>query len=335
MQALELGTLVLLAGAMAFLLVLVARRSWLAARSRRRKAVVQVLRPAAIELVEDIGDPPALRGYQAEVFAELLSGYAIAVRGAPRERIAAYFERTGAVDEQLRLLHSRRGWKRATAAFALGDMGSPRAVPALLAALDDPNGDVRAAASRSLGRIGPDEAIEPLVTASVEQRVPRDVAMLALLDVGPMAVPRLLELTRHPEPRVRTSAVELVGLLGEAGDAEELPTLLRDTAAEVRAATVGALGRLGAAAARDALIEALDDRVPSVRVAAARALGQIGGRSALDALVRLARTDEFEPAAAAAGAAAAIDPSFVIRAAEERDAGRHLHEAADLAAIQP
>jgi HEAT repeat protein len=332
-EALEVGTLALLAGALAFLLVLVARRSWLAARARQRRAAVEALRPEAIELVEDIGDPPALRGYRAQVFAELLSGYAIAVRGAPRERIAAYFERTGAVDEQLRLLRSRRSWKRATAAFALGDMGSPRAVPALLGALGDRNGDVRAAASRSLGRIGADEAIEPLVTAGVGQRVPRDVAMLALLDIGPTAVPRLVELTHHEEPRVRASAVVLVGLLGEAGDAERLPALLRDTAAEVREATAGALGRLGAAAARDALIELLDDRVPAVRVASARALGQIGGRSALDALLRVARTDEFEPADAAAEAAAAIDPSFVIRAAREPDAGRHLHEAADLAAL--
>jgi HEAT repeats len=332
-QAIQVGTLIMLVGSMAFLLVLVGRRSWLAARARRRKAAVQALRPAAIELVEDVGDPPALRGFQAEVFAELLSGYAIAVRGAPRERIAAYFERTGAVEEQLCLLRSARAWKRATAAFALGDMGSPRAVPALLEALDDRNGDVRAAASRSLGRIGPEEAIEPLVTAGVERRVPRDVAMLALLDVGPSAVPRLLELTQHEEPRVRASAVELVGLLGEAGDAEALPARLRDTAAEVRAAASGALGRLGAAMARDTLIEALDDRVPSVRMASAQALGQIGGRSALDALLRVARTDEFEPAAAAAAAAAAIDPAFVIRAAAEPDAGGHLREAADVAAL--
>ena len=142
------------------------------------------------------------RGVRRDCSAATRSPFA----APPRERIAAYFERTGAVDEQLRLLRSRRGWKRATAAFALGDMGSPRAVPALLEALDDPSGDVRAAASRSLGRIGPVEAIEPLVTAGVERRVPRDVAMLALLDVGPSAVPRLLELTQHPEPRVRASS---------------------------------------------------------------------------------------------------------------------------------
>jgi len=332
-QLVQAGVVVLVVGSLLFLLALVARRTWLARRARKRQAAVQALRPAAIELVEDVGDPPHLRGYEAEVFAELLAGYSIAVRGTPRERIAAYFERTGAIEEQLKLLRSRRHWKRAAAAFALGDMGSARAVPALLEALDDKDADVRGAASRSLGRLGSADAIEPLVTAGVERRVPRDVTMLALLDLGPPAVPRLLELTEHPEPQVRTAAVELVGHLGEAGDAEELPAQLRDTAAEVRAATAGALGRLGAAAARDALIAALDDRVPSVRVASSRALGQIGGRSALDALLRVARTDEFDPAAAAAASAAAIDPASVIRAAGEPGAGRHLHEAADLAAL--
>jgi HEAT repeat protein len=333
MGLLDLVILVLLAGAMLFLLVLVGRRSWLARRERRRDTVVQALRPAAIELVEDVADPPALRGFDAEVFAELLGGYAIVVKGAPRGRIAAYFESTGAVDEQLRLLESRRSWRRATAAFALGDMGSERAVPALLRALDDGNRDVRAAAARSLGRIGSNEAIEPLVTAGVERRVPRDVTCLALLDIGPAAVPRLLELTQHPEPLVRSAAVELVGFLGDAGDAGLLPALLHDTSAEVRAATAGALGRLGAAAARDALVETLDDRVPSVRVAAARALGQIGGRRALDALLRVARTDEFEPAATAAASAARIDPALVVHAADAPGAGAHLREAADLAAL--
>ena len=333
MQVVQLGVAVLVAASLVFLLLLVVRRTWLTSQARRREAAVKALRPAAIELVEDVGDPPILRGFEAEVFAELLSGYSIAVRGSPRERIAAYFERTGAVDEQLGLLRSARNWKRATAAFALGDMGSPRAVPALLDALHDKDADVRGAAARSLGRLGSDEGIEPLVTAAVEQRVPRDVTMLALLDLGPPAVPRLLELTEHPEPRVRATAVELVGHLGEAGDAEGLPVLMRDTAAEVRAATAGALGRLGAAAARDALIEALDDRVSSVRVASAGALGQIGGRSAIDALLRVARTDEFDAAAAAAEAAVAIDPAYVTRAAGEPGAGRHLHEAADLAAL--
>jgi HEAT repeat protein len=329
MRPLELVIVALVAATLVVLVVLVGRRSWVVHRTRRRDAIVRALRPAAVSLVEDVGEPPALRGYEAQVFAELLGGYALVVRGAPRGRIASYFERTGAVDEQLHLLTSRRAWKRATAAFALGDMGSERAVPDLLRALDDRSGDVRAAAARSLGRLGAGEAIEPLVTAGVARRIPRDVASLALFDIGTAAVPTLLELTDHSEPRVRAAAMELVGFLGEARDAEALPAALRDTAADVRAATAGALGRLGAAPARDALVEVLDDRVPSVRIAAAQALGAIGGRRALDALVRLARTDEFDPAAAAAEAAARIDPALVVRAAAAADAGPHLREAAD------
>jgi HEAT repeat protein len=329
MDALGSAVLVLVAGSMLFLLVLVGRRSWIGYRAGRRDAAVAALRPAAIELIEDAGDPPPLRGLDAEVFAELLGGYSLVVRGEPRERIAAYFESTGAVDEQLALLGSRRAWRRATAAFTLGDMGSPHAVPALLGALDDKRRAVRAAAARSLGRIGSEAAIEPLITAGVERRIPRDVASLALFDIGTPAVPRLLELTRDDEPLVRAASVELVGYLGNAGDSGPLPAMLRDTSADVRAAAAGSLGRLGASTARDALVDALDDRVPGVRVAASRALGQIGGRRALDGLLRVARTDEHEPAASAAQAAARIDPALVVHAAAQPDAGPYLREAAD------
>lgn len=333
MELLGFVILVLVAGSMLFLLLLVGRRSWIAYEAKRRDAAVAALRPAAIELIEEVGDPPPLRGVDAEVFAELLGGYSLVVRGAPRQRIAAYFESTGAVEEQLALLRSRRAWRRATAAFTLGDMGSARAVPALLGALDDKRRAVRAAAARSLGRIGSEDAIEPLITAGVERRIPSDVVSLALFDIGPPAVPRLLELTRHDSPLVRASAVELVGYLGDAGDAEPLPAMLRDTSADVRAAAAGALGRLGGSPARDALVDALDDRVPVVRVAASRALGQIGGRRALDGLLHVARTDAHDPALAAAHAAARIDPALVVHAAEQPDSGPYLREAADFAEL--
>jgi hypothetical protein len=99
MDLLGFVILVLVAGSMLFLLTLVGRRSWIAYEAKRRDAAVTELRPAAIELIEDVADPPPLRGLDAEVFAELLGGYSLVVRGAPRERIAAYFESTGAVDE--------------------------------------------------------------------------------------------------------------------------------------------------------------------------------------------------------------------------------------------
>ena len=315
-----------------FMLLLVARRWRVVREERRRDELVTRLRPAAVELLEaDTPQaPPQLHGPEAHVFAQLLAGYARVLRGEPQDRIAAYFEGVGGVDAEIRHLRSRRTWRRATAAFTLGDMASRRAVPALLESLADRAREVRVASVRSLGRLGAVEAIEPIVAAGVARSVPRDVASLALLDVGPPALPQLVELATHPLPAIRADAIELVGLLGAAGDAEQVQSHLEDPAAGVRVATADALGRLGAAEARDALMRALDDRVPAVRAAAAHALGQIGGRTATEALLPVARTDAFAPARAAAEALAHIDPGLVIRAAEAPDAGPHLREAADL-----
>ena len=140
-------------GTVTFLVLLVARRSYIAHRERRRAGLVAQLRPAAIAFVGGGDDAvPEYHGADAEVFAELLGNYTRLLRGDARTRIASYYERSGGVDEQVRRLQSRWAWKRATAAFTLGDMASKRAVPGLLAALDDNRRDVRMAAARSLGR---------------------------------------------------------------------------------------------------------------------------------------------------------------------------------------
>lgn len=335
MGAVDVTALVLVVANIVLILMVVARRGWVARAQRRHDKLVKRLRRPAVVLIESDPPeaPPGLHGVEREVFAELLADYSRLLRGESKARIVAYFEAIGAVDEQIRQLRSRRAWRRAAAAFTLGDMASKRAVPDLLRVLDDRVRDVRMAAARSLGRVRAVETIGPLVAAGVSGRVPRDVANLALLDIGPAAVPHLLDLASDPDPAIRSSALELVGLLGAAGDAEPVLDYLTDPAAAVRMTTAGALGRLGAAEARDALMRALDDRVPAVRAAAANALGQIGGRQATEALLPVARTDTFEPARAAAEALARIDPALVIRAASEPDAGPHLCEAADRARL--
>jgi HEAT repeat protein len=330
-----IGIIALLAFAAAqvlILIVLLVRRGWLRRAQRRHSTQVKRLRPAAIALVE--GEPvPALGRRDEEVFAELLSGYARALRGESLTRIATYFESNGGVDAQLRLLRRHSAWRRATAAFHLGDMRSGRAIPALAHALDDRSRDVRMAAVRSLGSLGAVDTIEPLVAAGVSGRVPRDVVGLALFDIGPPAVARLVELSSHADPEMRADAITLIGVLGTAGDADPMLDHLADPSADVRASTASALGRLGAADARDALLTALDDRVPAVCAAAAHALGQIGGRRAVEKLLPVARSELFEPAREAAEAVARIDPALVQRVASEPDASPHLQEAADVVAL--
>jgi hypothetical protein len=334
MPTLAIVTLACAAASALFVLALLARRLRLASLERRRVRLLAQLRPAAIGLVEgEDPQPPDLTTSEAEVFAELLSRYARSLRGPEHDRIAAYFESTGAVDAQLRRLHSLLSWRRGAAAFALGDMGAARAAPELLRTLEDDNRDVRNAAVRSLGRLRSVEAIEPLVAAGVARRVPHAVTNAALFEIGPTVAPSLRELAGHPDPEMRADAIELLGLLGDAGDAGALLRRLQDPSERVREASADALGRLGAADARDALIEALHDGVPSVRAAGARALGQLGGDRAAAALLTVAREAGFGPAGAAARALARIDPQLAIEAAQEPGAGPHLLEAADLAAM--
>jgi HEAT repeat protein len=297
---------------------------------RRRLQIEERLRPLALDLLdeEELMPPLALAPEEAVVFVELLGRYGRRVRGDAAERVGAWLQGSGALDQTLEQLRSRRAWRRATAAYALGDMASPVAAPALLAALDDVDEGVRFAAARSLGRLGAVEAVEPLLEAQANGRVSRIVAGQALLAIGTPAVAKLLELASATDDHERASAVELVGLIGDAVDAAPVLAALRDTSAEVRAQAARALGRLGADEAATGLRAALEDRIAFVRAAAAEALGEIGDRDAAPALRAIAIADAFEPARAAARALARIDAALV------RGGGSpHLDEAADLASL--
>jgi HEAT repeat protein len=311
--------------------VLAGRRVVVARAERAREQAERRLRPLALALLDgDDVDLGHLSAVEAELFAALLRRYGRNLRGDDTARIATFFEEGGWVERQLANLSRRSAWRRATAAFTLGDMGSARAVPALTAALHDASLEVRAAAARSLGVLGATDAVEPLVYALAERRIPRSVAGQALLVIGPAALPALRELETAPEAEARAFAVELVGLLGTPADGVRLVERLRDSSAEVRAKAARSLGRLGAREGTSALRAALDDRIPFVRVAAASALGVIGDVDALPALLLMARSDAFDPARAAAHTAARLAPG--VAAAEESP---HMQEAVDLLEAAP
>jgi HEAT repeat protein len=331
LRTLLIITIVLLAAALVLLLTLTVRRVLLGVRQRRYAEAEQRVRPIAIALVEgEATEPPALSTADDAVLADVLGRYSRRLTGEADARIAAHFRDSNALRIALGGLRSRRMWRRAEAAYRLGDMACDEVAPELLAALDDPERDVRAAAARSLGRLGVTTAALPLVQALVATRLPNGVAGQALMELGPGAVPELRRMTDHTEPRIRASAARLIGLAGGSGDAVVVERILQDPSAEVRAAAAEALGRIGAATAEPHLRSTLDDRVYFVRAEAAAALGVIGSPSALPRLLEIARSDRFQPARAAAQAVARIDPEALAAAAATADAGPHLHEAADL-----
>jgi len=317
-------------GTTVFVCVLIARRLVLDRERCRRREAEERLRPLALALLETGLGPTLDSSRDLEILASILARYARHVRGDAREVVVRFFEQDGGAERELAALGDRRRWRRAAAAYALGDMGSKDAVLPLLQALGDRDRDVRAAAARSLGRIGAGVAVEPLVRALVEEAVPAGVAGKALLGIGSAALPALRDLIAHPEAALREAAVELLGLVGGPNDAPLLVGRLRDSSAEVRAAAARALARLAAEDAVDAVRGALSDRIPFVRAAAASALGAIAGRAVARDLLDVARSDSYEPAQAAARALERVDPALLAGAARA-GCGPHVREFADRA----
>src|SRR5262245_20253695 len=134
MRASVVAAIALLAVNLILVVVLVVARWSQACERRHHGELVHRLRRPAVELI-DAEEPttfPSLGRDEKEVFAELLSGYSRGLRGTAKDRIANYFESSGAVKEEVARLGSRRSHRRAAAAFALGDMGSQVAMPDLL-----------------------------------------------------------------------------------------------------------------------------------------------------------------------------------------------------------
>jgi HEAT repeat protein len=318
------------------LAVLVTRRWELARRARRHHDLEDRLKLVALELMDPQSSaPPAdLSAAEKEALADVLGRYARSVRGASHERIVEYFAAEGTIERERSALAGRGpAWRRATAAFRLGDIDDGNSAGTLIAALRDREPEVRIAAARSLGRLRTAEAGGELVAAAAERRVPDALVRWALLQIGVAAVPELRALLSSSDQYERAAAIQLIGRLGGPSEAAEVEARLRDSSALVRAAAARALGRLGGGRHIPALLDALEDRIAVVRQSAAIALGYLRDRRALPALTEHAVSDLFDVAHEAARAVVRIDPAAGAERARETGSD-HLREAVDLAGIR-
>jgi HEAT repeat protein len=331
-SALPAVALVLAIATLALLLLLVGRRLHLARSERRQFELEERVVPLALELIsgelerQRAGD---LSSAEAAALATVLQRYGRVLTGEDHERIARFFEDSGIVAQQVKLLASRTAWRRALSAYVLGDIGSQEAISPLLEALGDRSRDVRAAATRSLGKLRADAAVQPILRLMASREVPISTGSLALLEIGPQALPGLLELVEGGSIDERLAAMQLVIELGDASHARVLMARLADDSPQVRARAARGLGRLGAAEATAELRRALGDPIPAVRAGVASALGKIGDTNSLEALLRQAREPQFSAARSAARAAGQIAPERVIDEGRRAGSGPHLAEAAD------
>ena len=178
---------------------------------------------------------------------------------------------------------------REAAASSLGQLEDPRAIPGLIEASHDANSDVRAAALQSLSRFDDPRVIDPMMLALKDPN--KDVRQDAAESLGrfndPRAVRPLMAALTDSSADVRQAAAQSLGELHDAQAVPALSAALKDPKSDVRQAAAQALGELELKSAPPALIVALGDSDADVRQAAAQSLGEIQDPHAVPGLTAL------------------------------------------------
>jgi HEAT repeat protein len=204
--------------------------------------------PALQALVATLADKsPAVRAAAVTALGIMDQG---AISSAPQIR-----QRLADRDLRVRVAAARALWQITGEAI--------EAVPVLVAALKEPNAWDSALALGAM-REAASNAVPALIDVIQREKVSRPlrempVSALALGKIGAPAVPGLIEVTAHPDPRVRTSAAMALGLIGGKADAAlpHLVPLLRDSNADVRRAATLAIGNIDTGQHVAALVPAL------------------------------------------------------------------------------
>jgi HEAT repeat protein len=145
-----------------------------------------------------------------------------------------------------------QGWykTRVIAAGALAEIDpkNPNIVPALGLALGDDMREVRASAAAALGRLGPGAkaALPALKKALNSQEEGQEDLIKVLVQIGPAALPTLIELLEAEKPEIRCQAAAILGNMGPAARVA-VPALrkaLQDQEPAVRSATAAAVQAL-------------------------------------------------------------------------------------------
>lgn len=166
----------------------------------------------------------------------------------------------------------------------LAGIGDGRVFDPLVKALGSTDWIVRMHAIKALGRIGEPEAVPALVPLLQDKvKAVREEAAGALAAIGTASIPSLVQALRHEEWLVRLHAVEALGKL-KSPDAVEplLFALFNDHDSAIKEDVVRALGDIGDAGAVEFLFKVLDE--PGLRPLAVEALGKIKDSRAVPVL---------------------------------------------------
>jgi len=168
------------------------------------------------------------------------------------------------------------------AAAALVKLGDPRATESLIDVFKTTDSNaVRISLVAALGKIGDEKAIPALLAAlNDEMPVVRRLAASSLAKIGKPAVEELVKILKSGEsPALRKSAALVLGKIGDAQAVAPLITALDDSDVKVRITTARALGRLDDESAVLPLIKLLPNSSPELSKAAADSLVSLDAKA--------------------------------------------------------
>jgi len=223
---------------------------------------------------------------------------------------------------------------RLEASGALVKIGAP-AIDGLIDTLGDPHEEVRLAAVEVLRQIGA-PTVKPLIAASDSpNEFVRQLASEMLEKIRDVKVKPLLEKLRDNDWSARNETAEALGRIGELA-IDPLSAELRYGNDNSRLGAVEALGKIGSPRVVEPLCAALSDNRLYIGWAAVRALKNIGDERAIDPLIAAMKEIEYDFSQATMDAlvnlgAAAVDP--LIAALQHKDPCIRYHAAQVLGRI--
>jgi HEAT repeat protein len=193
-------------------------------------------------------------------------------------------------------------------AKVLGELGNPRAIPALRQLVSHGDPDVQLEASFALARLGPDAIPIMLEILKDPSHLGRRYVCRALCSQACVpAIPILLEIleNREDDKFVRGEAARGLGRYGKSPDIyPALVNVLENEHDEIRSSALSALGYLGNRAAFELILAQLQD--PELRYTAVMALGDLGDSRACGALIPMLKSGDLSLAFHAAKAVGKI-----------------------------
>ncbi|MBM7555672.1 HEAT repeat domain-containing protein [Halanaerobacter jeridensis] len=272
---------------------------------------------------------PQISAKKKRLLEGILINYSKQVRGETKKQLQELAEKTGVIDFKVQhLVNSNQWWKKSEAAYMLGELGSDRAIDALLDFLEAENSDIRYQSALAIVKISGSEYLELAITKLLELDVyPRDTILRLIEEVDEEIYEKMQPLLRAEEIEKRIIALRSLGLkqdfrllqwikeylksededlvkaclqaayqLGDIGDDSYFQLLLttkNNSSFQVRANLAQVLEKFRTEQSRLELQELMTDSHWKVRYTAAESLLKHGEKGVLALSQQLHSSDQF------------------------------------------